>query len=81
VKRLVKLSCRDTGFTALERKFPYAEDTDDQYVLEMRLKHMHYEVECGCCSRSCQVVDETCCARRGNNVINCVVELLNTVVG
>jgi hypothetical protein len=35
LKRLVKLSRRDTVYTALRQKFPYANQTGDQYVLEV----------------------------------------------
>ncbi|KAL6242584.1 hypothetical protein RBB50_010230 [Rhinocladiella similis] len=35
LKRLVKLSRRDTVFSALQRKFPYNADADDQSVIEI----------------------------------------------
>jgi len=35
LKRLVKVSRRDTVRTALARKFPYTEEASDQYVLEV----------------------------------------------
>ena len=35
LKRLVKVSRRDTVRTALERKFPYTDEAGDQYVIEV----------------------------------------------
>jgi hypothetical protein len=35
LKRLVKVSRKDTVRTALERKFPYTDEAGDQYVVEV----------------------------------------------
>jgi hypothetical protein len=35
LKQLVKVLCRDTVYTAFDRRFPYTEEAGDQYVVEV----------------------------------------------